>query len=373
MKILLLTTHLNPGGITSYLYNLAKGLVATRHTVYLVSAGGSRAGEFQDLGVTLWQWPIRTKCECSWRLLVPLWPLRRLIMQHGIEVIHAHTRVTQVMGAALAKVTYCPVITTCHGFFKRRLSRRIWPGWGRRVIAISPAVQQHLERDFGIPGERITCIRSGIDINDFAIYPETEKLSRRQEYHIPAGPVLGIVARLSEEKGHAWLIVAMEQVVTRFPTARLLIVGQGRMERVLKHMVIERRLEKNVLFYKVVNQTARFLSLLDMFILPSRQEGLGLSVMEAQAAGLPVIASRVGGIPSLIEPGRTGLLVEVGDVQGLTKAILRLLAQPEEARRIGNAARDFVAQHGSFLDMARATEEVYRQAVRGFSKTFESD
>ncbi len=363
MNILILTTHLDAGGITSYLYNLVKGLIGLGHAVYLVSGGGNRQADFERIGARLIFYPIRTKCEISWRLVWPFIILSRLSRRQKIDVIHAQTRVTQVLGALLARRVGCPLVTTCHGFFQRRLSRRLWPCWGRAVIAISPQVKTHLETDFDVPAGRVHHVPSGIDSDEFTPCPDGEKERLRQSKAIPGGPVIGIIARLSPEKGHKVLIRAMRLVVTRRPSARLLIVGRGRTGEDLRQLTAEMSLENNVFFFDATNQTRPFLCLLDIFVLPSSQEGLGLSVMEAQAAGLPVIASRVGGLPNLIRDGQTGLLVEPNDEEGLARAIVGLLEHPDQARALGDRGREFIFTEGSYRVMAEKSVAVYRRAM----------
>jgi len=364
MKILILTTHLDAGGITSYLYNLVKGLVQDGHRIVLVSAGGNRVQEFERLGIRLVTYAMRTKCEFSWRLLVPLFSLMHLIRKEHFDVMHAQTRVTQVLGTALAGLSGCPLVTTCHGFFQPRLSRRLWPCWGKAVIAISPQVREHLEKDFHVSPTQIHDVRSGIDPENFVIYPESERIEKRRECGIPAGPVIGIIARLSAEKGHLFLIRAMARVVQRIDDARLLIVGKGRMEKELHELVQILGLQNNVFFFAKTNRTQEFLSLLDIFILPSSKEGLGLSVMEAQAAGLPVIATRVGGIPNLIQDGHTGVLIDSGDEEALVENIIRLIGQHDMAQALGRQARDFIQKEGSYRIMAKQTQQVYLQSKR---------
>jgi glycosyltransferase involved in cell wall biosynthesis len=155
----------------------------------------------------------------------------------------------------------------------------------------------------------------------------------------------------------------MPAVLARFPGVRLLIVGEGKMGLELKRQVARLGLEQRVIFLPVVNRTAEILPLLDIFVLPSLQEGLGLSAMEAQAAGLPVIASRVGGLISLIEDGRTGRLVEPRNSGQLSGAILDLLEHPENARDMGRRARTFIEQEYSAERMARDTVKMYERIL----------
>lgn len=360
MNILFLSTHLNTGGISSYLVTLGRGLVKKGHRVWIATSGGNLVESLKESGVKHITLNIRTKSELDPRIYFALGPLSRIIRENKIDVIHAQTRVTQVMAACLNKLTGKPFVSTCHGFFKNRWSRRIFSCWGERVIAISEAVLEHLQKDFNVDPKRIALIKNGIDCEDFpALSAETKEINRRA-FGLEDEPVIGIIARLSSIKGHDVLIAAMKKVVAEFPLAKLLVVGEGSLEKELKRLVEGFKLEKNVLFYPVVNQSAQMLSLFDVFVMPSRQEGLGLSVMEAQAAGLPVVASNVGGLPSLIEDGRTGLLVPPDNASLLAEAILLLLRNKDKAKEMGERARDFIQKEFSAERMVEETVEVYK-------------
>lgn len=135
------------------------------------------------------------------------------------------------------------------------------------------------------------------------------------------------------------------------------------MEPMLRDLVDRLNLKESVIFMPVVNNTAEILSLLDVFVMPSRQEGLGLSVMEAQASGLPVVASRVGGIPSLIDSGKDGILVEPEMKEPLADAIVELLQTREKAAMLGCAARKRAEEHYASEIMVEKTLQVYQKVL----------
>ena len=137
MKILFLTTHVNTGGITSYILTLGEALVKAGHQVWVVSSGGDGESRLTDAGIRLVTMNIRTKSEAHPKLLFSLPALKKLIRQEGIDIIHAQTRVTQVLGAWGRRLTGVKMVTTAHGFFKPRWFRKTFPCWGDAVIAIS--------------------------------------------------------------------------------------------------------------------------------------------------------------------------------------------------------------------------------------------
>lgn len=365
MKILFLTTHLNTGGITRYLLTLSRGLVKSGHEVFIASSSGDAAKDFETQGAHLLTLDIRTKSMVDSRVYAALAPLQKYVLENNIDVIHAQTRVTQVMGWFLKRKTHRPFIATCHGFFRPRWLRKLFPCWGDYTIAISEQVREHLKNDFHIPETRISLIHNGVDAREFSPVSSQEKSRRRKELGLEESQqIIGIVARLSDVKGQDILIRAFKKVHEQKPHARLLIVGQGKLEFELKALTKELELEAHVKFYQDLNKTAYFLSVFDVFANPSRQEGLGISVMEAQACGVPVVASRVGGIPSLIEEGKSGYLVEPQNPDELANKLFYVLDHQDEVARIVEFARKNVQARYSSDQMVKQTIDVYQSAVK---------
>jgi glycosyltransferase involved in cell wall biosynthesis len=365
MNILYLATHLNTGGITSYLYTLARGLKERGHALWIASSGGEYVPRFERAGITCISIPIRTKSEIDPRMLACALKLKGIIRRQGIAILHAHTRVTQVLACFLQGITGAPALSTCHGFFKARFNRRWFPCWGVKTIAVSEEVRQHLIDDFKLSASDIRVIPNGIDVDGFTPASREEKKRAQAGFGLAGGPVIGIIARLSDVKGHTYLIKAMEMVVRRNPAAQLLIVGKGREEKRLRSETAQLRIEAHVHFVAEVADTRDALAAMDIFVMPSLQEGLGLSLMEAMASGLAVVGSSVGGIQSLIRSGHNGLLVPPQDPSSLADAIAGLIHDTPKALRYGERAREFVRQNFSQDVMVTSTEEVYQQCLKG--------
>lgn len=363
MKILFLTTHFNTGGITSYLLNLTKGLVQDGHEVIVISSGGNCVDELKSLQAADITYDLKTKSELSPKIYLQLNQLIRLIKEESIDLIHAQTRITQVMAHCAHKLCGIPVVTTCHGFFRPRWSRRKFHCWGQRVIAISDDVFSHLKSDFHLPQEQMALVPHGIDIDAFPLIDEQRRVKTKREMNLK-GPVVGIISRLSDVKGISFLIEAMQDVISKFPQAQCLIVGEGKEEKLLRNKVSDLCLQESIHFYPIVNQTPKMLSAFDVFVMPSLKEGLGLSVMEAQAMGLPVVASRVGGLKTLIQEGKTGFLVLPADKKALTLAINHVLSHPQQAAAMGSQARMMIEERFSLKQMTEKTLAVYQEVVR---------
>ncbi len=361
MNVLFLTTHLNTGGITSYLLTLSKGMTERGVRVHIASSGGDMAGEFSALGVQLLDLNIRTKSELDPRIYCALPVLKRYVHQHTVDMIHTQTRITHVMGACLSRMTGRPHVSTCHGFYKTRLSRRIFPCWGDAVIAISKAVQTHLRDDFKMTDDRVALIFNGIDIRVFMPVSPEAKQQLRHKYNLGGEFIVGIIARLADIKGHDILIESMKIIHAHMPDAKLIIAGEGKMETRLKDMAKISGLAQAILFYPVTRKPSEILPLLDVFILPSREEGFGLAILEAQAAGVPVIASRVGGIPDLVEDGKTGSLVAPEDPVALAQTILEALRDKDRLARIAKAGRRSVENNYGADTMVEKTLTLYKR------------
>ncbi len=342
---------------------LGKGLVQRGHSVHVMTSGGDCEESFLSHKIRLQNVDIKTKSELSLKIYSNLLGLKRYILSNQIDIIHSQTRITQVMGRILKVMTGRNYVSTCHGFFKTRLSRKFIPCWGDRVIAISDSVYNHLVEDFNVSADRIDLIPNGIALNAFSIATQETKLKKRKEYGWGNEPIVGIIARLSDVKGQDLLVSAFKKVVSVCPEAKLLLVGEGKLEPMLKHLVKNLQLQKNVVFISQINKPSEILQLLDVFVMPSRQEGLGLSVMEAQATGLPVIASKVGGLPSLIEHGRTGFLVNPRSIEQLAEAIIDLLSHREKARQMGILAYKMAEKKYSSHLMVDRTVEMYKKVV----------
>ncbi len=320
-------------------------------------------GMFADIGVKHFKINIRTKSELDPKIYLALFPIAKIVRENNINVIHSQTRITQVMGEFLSRSLNVPHVSTCHGFFKVRLSRRIFPCWGRRVIAISQPVEKHLLEDFRIERSKVALIENGIEMDQYKPGDVNLRKQARKSFGFTDEPIIGMIARLSEVKGQDVLIRAMPDILKHFSNAQLMIVGEGKTEALLKKLVADLSLSRSVHFCPIVNKTAEILPAFDVFVMPSRQEGLGLSVMEAQAAGLPVVASNVGGIPMLIKDLETGILTEPENSQALAEKVVFVLSHPDKAKALGEAARHFVEKNFHSSIMTEKTIQVYKKVL----------
>ncbi|MDD5107945.1 MAG: glycosyltransferase family 4 protein [Candidatus Omnitrophica bacterium] len=362
MNILFIANHLNVGGVSSYLFTLASELKQNGFNVYVASSGGQLVEKFVASGIVHIKVSLRTKNELSPKIIFSFFKLRKEAKRLKIDLIHSNSRTTQVLGNLLSRALGIPHVFTCHGFFKPKLSRLLFPCWGEGVIAISQEVKEHLIADLKLDEKKISVINNGIDTNNFGDFSARKKV--RKDLSIGQEPLVGIIARLSDVKGHVYLIRAMKKVMMSFASVKLLIIGEGKMKEILIKEVEALDIKNNILFIPEARVSQELLGAMDIFVMPSLQEGLGLALMEAMAQGLAVIGSKVGGIKTLIQDAVNGLLIEPADVEGLTAAIIRLLADSNLRRSLGVNARKFIIDNFSKEKMVDNTLRVYNQCLK---------
>ena len=364
MKILLLTTHINVGGIGFYTVNLAKYLKKMALEVSVVSSGGDLEGLLKESGVFHIRMDLKTKAEFGIKVIKAVRPLVRLIRKEQFDVIHAQTRVAQVLSGMVSKITGIAVVSTCHGFFKhKRLSRKLFPCWGKKVIAISESVREHLLKDFHVPEEKITVVYNGIEIDRFLKKNGEIDLKMRDKMSLARDLIIvGAIGRLSSVKGFIYLARAFKKVAEQNENARLLIVGEGGEKQVLEKEVKDSELADKVIFKSKNMATEDYLSVMDIFCLPSVKEGLGLALIEAMASGRACIASNVGGIPEIIDDKIDGILVPSRNPSALAEAINRLARNAELRQTFSRRAAQKAADKFSIEETAKKTAKVYKEA-----------
>jgi glycosyltransferase involved in cell wall biosynthesis len=231
------------------------------------------------------------------------------------------------------------------------------------LIAVSQAIVRKIE-DEGRTGPPVTLIYNGVDLDR---YDKQEACcTLREEYGLPdEGPIVGVVARLEPEKGHATLIEAWPIVLAEFPTATLLIIGEGSRREELEAQAVSLGpdVAARIVFTGRRDDVPAVTAALDVAVLPSYREAQGLSILEAMALSRPVVATNVGGIPEMIDDEMTGLLVPPHDAPALAGSITRLLRDHPLADTLARNAHDLVHERFCVELMVRAVESIYDESV----------
>lgn len=278
----------------------------------------------------------------------------------GPDIVHAHLFHALFLVATLPRrVAPFTLLSQQHGDYlgwRGRPGYRALDRWAERrfdrVVPCSHAVERVIVDEFGVDPARVTVIHNG--------WAGSPRPPARDDAH----PTFLCVANLRAEKNHDVLLEAFADVHRNHPQARLNLVGAGPRRAELDTVVSRLGIEDAVTFTGAVDDVWPHFAAADVFVLPSSFEPLGIVVMEAMAASLPVIATRVGGIPELVDEGTTGLLVNDGDALGLSSAMERLLAAPEERADMGERGRA-VAEELHADRMVDRYFDVYDAVIRG--------
>ncbi|MFA5144204.1 MAG: glycosyltransferase family 4 protein [Candidatus Omnitrophota bacterium] len=363
MKVLQVTTHINIGGIANYILNLSEALKVRGADVIVASSGGTLCNELLSKKIPHKFLDIRTKFEFGPKVIMAAFHLAGIIRAENVDIIHAHTRVSQVAACLASMLTGVPYVTTCHGYFKLR-SRRLFDTWGNKVIAISAAVKDHLRRDLGVSEERIKLIYSGVDIARFARrYSEAEKNAVREELGVGDAPIVGTIGRLSQVKGQRYLIQAMAYIADKVNGVQCIIVGGGEEALALENLARALNITDAIHIIPSDINTPRILSIMDVFVFPSVKEGLGIALLEAMAAGKACVASDIGGISDIIKAPSYGILVGVGDIKAMADETAKLLLNDALREDMGDKARRIVSGNFSLDAMADGVIQLYKEVA----------
>lgn len=275
--------------------------------------------------------------------------LAHIVHRERVDVLHAHQYTPFFYCAASRVLRSQPaVLFTEHGRHhpdfprrKRMLANRVLLRSRDRVVAVGEAVRRALIENEGIAPARVEVIYNGIPLAPFeACLNEDERAAVRMELGTkPDDLVLIQVARLDYLKDHATAIRTMERLVGRCPRARLLVVGDGTERESIEGMIRQRALGEHVRLLGLRHDVPRLLAASDIVLLTSISEGIPLTLIEAMAAGRPIVSTRVGGVAEVVDDGRTGLLAPSGDDSALADIVVRLADDPARRHELGRAGR----------------------------------
>jgi glycosyltransferase involved in cell wall biosynthesis len=281
--------------------------------------------------------------------------LQRSLHGEPPDLIHVQSRNAAPQGAWLARHLSRPYVLTVHDYMQPRQSLKIDRAWCRRIIAVSDSVKADLLARTGLPAELVTVIHSGVDC----------ELDGAECQVLPPGrvPVIGTAGPLEAVKGFPFFLGAAARVLAAGRDVEFVIAGAGPEEENLRRLARELQIGEHVTFIPNLSDFSDALQAMDIFCLPSLQQGIGTVMLEAMALGRPVIGTRVGGVYRVIRDGETGLLVPPSDSVRLADSMLELLDDRDRARAIGAAARAEVQQEFSVEEMVRKTAALYREVL----------
>jgi glycosyltransferase involved in cell wall biosynthesis len=289
--------------------------------------------------------------------------IEECIQEDGVELIHSHGYKADLYGYVAARRSGKPIVATCHNWLGGTAALGIYNHLDRMALrrfhglaAVSDSVAQRL-LDSGVFPKKIRIIANGIDVQTF------ERALPLPVLNFEKSKVVGMVARLDLQKGFEYLLRAARELRGTFPALKVVIVGEGPDRQAIENMIHRFGLQSNVVLAGQHSDMPAIYAAMDIFVLPSLNEGLPMTILEAMAASKPVIATRVGAIPSVIKDGETGLLVNPEDVNGLRNALVRLLTDSDLCRRIGAVGHDWVSRNYTSEAMALKYRQMYDEVL----------
>ena len=348
------------GGAQQVLY-LLETLPRLRIDSLLICPAGSAVGAAaRERGLAVEAVPYSG--DLDWRATGRI---AEILRRHQIDLVHVHSRRgADIWGGLAARRVGLPCV----------LSRRVdnpeskWSAWVKyrlyaRVIAISEGIATVL-RHAGVPSAKIVCIRSAVDWQRFQSVVDRRSLASR--FGLPDDAmVVGMAAQLIPRKGHDLMLEAVARLRSTWPSLHVLVMGKGPLAASLDESIRRGGLSDCIHRVGFLEDLEAVLPGLLFLVHPARTEGLGVALLQSASAGVAVIASDVGGMPEAVLHEKTGLLIPVDDVDALTAAMQRLLADPAQTQRYGEAGRERMRAEFSITAMAEGNARIYRELVAG--------
>jgi glycosyltransferase involved in cell wall biosynthesis len=369
ISLLKFLTYFYLGGTERQVMNLATGIDPKQFDLHMGCNGkvGELLGEATALGIPVNEYAIDSLYNVG--SLKARFRLARYFREQSIEIAHSYGFYSNLFAIPAARLARVPVVIasirdcgeTLTPMQKR--AQRMFCSMADCILANAEGVRRWLIRE-GYPASKIQVIRNGIVGPAAAIAGGGSWL--RQEFGLaPDARLIAVCSRLNPMKGLEYFLDAAAVVAQTHADVHFMIVGgnghrsDGTYQGELEQYAASRGLGNRVIFTGFRTDVARMLPEIDISVLPSLSEGLSNSLLEAMAAGVPVIATRVGGTPELVDDGTTGLLVPPRDSAALAQAMTHLLDNPQTAKRLGDAGRSFVMARFSIEKMVADTQALY--------------
>ena len=360
-KLLFVNHSMRTGGIETMIRDFANGVDPSRFEplVAVFQGGGPLIDELEARGVPVAD--LRKREGLDFRVVTQL---RQLLRRQKIEVIHSHNYSAWLYSVLASWGTAdIRLVHTEHSRVQPMARRHMMERWlarrTHRVVGVSADVVHSLVHDVGMSASKICLITNGVNLSRYRSDPDLRRETRQRLRVADDAIVFGIVARLVPIKSHTTLIDAFAMVHKELPSARLVVAGDGSCLDALKRQVADFSLADSVAFLGEVRDTDEVLNGLDVYMLASTNEGMNLTLLEAMATGLCVVATAVGGNTEVVAEGETGLLVPPSDPGQMARAMVRLARDPQLRATLGAAGRQRVEEYFSQTVTLRTYMSLY--------------
>ena len=362
-KIIHVVEDLNIGGLERVVQCIVQGLDRERYdvAVWCLARGGMIADELKRAG-----FPVEVLGLRSYHNPRNVWVLARLMRRGGFHVVHTHGYFAGTFGRLAAAIARVPLVVhhvhTTYSFLAPRHHRieRALSFVTDRIICVANAVRENLSTVVGIRGEKLCVIYNASPVEQDRCASAAVDASRAAMGIKPGDFVITTVASISDNKGQAVLLEAFRGIAAVHSASRLVFVGDGPRRQALEKQARDFGLASRVLFTGVLTNVRPVLQLTDVLVLPTTErEGLSVALVEGLSAGIPLIGSRLGGIPEVVDDGVNGFLVEPSHARELGRALESLLSNPALRIRMGEAGRAIYDRKFSRIRMMAQIQEIY--------------
>jgi len=359
-------TELQPSGAERCVYELALRLDKRRFDIHVAALRtGAVAGWLEDKGIDVVVLNVRNRFD-----LPALFRFVKFLRDREVHLLHTHLFHADLVGRIAATLAGVPhLVHTVHVAERRfRPWQYVWARiaskWCERIICVSKAVRDHHASRTRLPSNMYQVIYNGIDTNQYR--PDSQSRERfREKLRIKKDELLiSFVGRLDYQKNPQMFLQAVEVTRKRHGNIKVVIAGDGPEARAVERFVREGNNAQWITWLGFTDEIPALLNASDIFVLPSRWEGFGLSAAEAMATEVPVIATKVPGLTELIIDGKTGLIIEPEDVDALILAMEKLINDEAMRKSLGSAARQRVQEEFSIEANIAAHEQLYEDILR---------
>jgi glycosyltransferase involved in cell wall biosynthesis len=365
MKILHIISSGGMYGAEAVILNLSRALNQGPHRSVIGVFSNTSKPNLQLHEAALEQGIESFLIPCSGQLdRTTLTSIRGLVATTKADIIHAHGYKADIYAYFALRGQPLPLVSTCHTWYDNDLLVSLYGMADRRVlqsyaavVAVSDEVKQRLLKA-GVKPDRIHLVRNGIDLRPF----DNAHPSLRNKATPDSPYLVGLIGRLANEKGVDIFLRAAARVLTKLPATKFVIIGEGPDRDKLEALSAELNLQNSVKFLGRRDDMPSVYASLDLMVSSSRQEGLPIAILEGMASRLPLIATAVGDVPTVIIDGQTGILVPSEDVETLASAIIKLLQDQPQRNRLATAARHHIEQEYSAQRMMADYLHVYQKA-----------
>jgi len=350
LNVLLLAGRMTARGSSAYTLRLAERLREVDIQAQIACESADCIPASARSQISLAEYP---------HLNMPLW--RHFVIRDLLDslranppaLIHVQTPASLKLGEQIATALGLPLVLTVHSFLGSDTNLRFRPTMGGKIITVSEQLRADLVRRSGVSPHDVRMIHSGVEFPEVEAPPPAEGRV----------PVVATAGPLEPQKGQEYFLRAARRVLDHGLDVEFLVAGSGPSEPALRRLAGELAIAPHVTFVPYVQRYSDVLGAIDVFCLPSLQQGLGTIMLEAMALGKPVVATNVGGVSAAVRDGQTGLIVPSQDDAALAEKIVAILENRDLAQRIGRGGRELVRESFHVMQMVNETANVYREVL----------